>query len=352
MKILILAGGSGTRLWPASRANSPKQIIPLINQKTLLQDTYTRFKKGFKAEDIFISLNVSQRQLVKKQLPKLKDSQLIIEPVSKNTAAAIGLACVTLAKKNPKEIVVTINSDHFIEREKEYLRIIKLAGKMVSRYPDQLVLIGLKPTYTETGYGYIKLGKQLKGWGKDNFFKVESFKEKPDLKTVRRYFKSHLYLWNPAYFTFRVDTMLSLFKKYLPDQYKILMAIKKSPGKIKEYFPKIKPISIDYGIMEKATNLHCLKANFCWADIGHWRTVYEVLGSKSKNNLIKGKYLGLDSKDNLIYSLTGKLITTVGITNSIIVDTDDALLLCSKDKAQDVKKIVENLKKKGLKQYL
>lgn len=352
MKILILAGGSGTRLWPVSRARSPKQIQPLVGKRTLLQKTYFRIKKGFKESNIFVS--TSQRHLkdIKRQLPQIKKRQLIVEPVAKNTAPAIGLACVTLAKRDPHAVIATVNSDHFIRDEKEYLRSIKLAGRVVKEHPDHLVLLGINPTYPETGYGYIKLGKQIESFDGDKLFKVERFSEKPDLKTAKRYLKSWAYLWNPAYFVFRTDTMLKLFKRYLPGQHKILMTIKKSPNKLKSEFPKIKPISIDYGIMEKASKLLCLPVSFDWTDIGHWRTVQELLAAKKSDNVVKGKYVHLDGSGNLVYSYSNKLITTVGVKNSIIIETKDAILVCPKSRAQDVKKIVEELKKKKMGKYL
>lgn len=351
MKIVILAGGSGTRLWPVSRKKSPKQTKPIIGSKTLLQRTYSRVKKGFTNSDIFLSINEKQLSEVRRQLPQLKKSQIICEPVTKETAAAIGLASILMAKKNPKEIIATVNSDHFVKDEKEFIRVLKLAGKVIKQNPNHLLLVGLNPTYPETGYGYIKLDKQIKSFNSDKVFIVDCFKEKPDLKTAKKYLKSWAYLWNPAYFVFRADTMLSLFKKHLPNHYKILMIIKKSPTKLKTEFKKIKPISIDYGIMEKAEKLLCLPANFGWADVGHWRTVQEII-SADKSSKIRGKYIQLDSKGNLIYSFSNKLVATVGIKNSIIIETEDAILVCSKDKAQNVKKIVEKIKKESLYNYL
>jgi len=226
----------------------PKQIISLFGQKTLLQQTYARIRTGFKAADIFISTNKNQQPLIKKQLPEVKDKNFIIEPMAKNTAAAIGLACVKISGFNPKETIAIVNSDQFIKEEKAMIKALKAAGQMVKTYPDYVTLIGIKPAYPETGYGYIQLGSKFRG-GK--VFQVKSFTEKPDLKTAKKYVSSKNYLWNPAYFVFQVDTMLELFKKHLPGQYKILKSIQSSPDKTNALFKKIKPISVDYGIMEK-----------------------------------------------------------------------------------------------------
>lgn len=352
MKLVIMAGGSGTRLWPVSRKNTPKQIKPFIGNETLLQMTYRRICKSFKIKDIFISANINQKKLIKGQLPKFSDANLILEPVKRDTAAAVGLACITLAKKNPKEVMATINSDHYIKNEKEFNRVLKLSGKIANEYADNLILVGINPTYPETGYGYIKLNKIIKNYGQDKLFSVECFKEKPDLSTAKRYLNSWAYLWNPAFFVFRVDKMLSLFRKHLPEQYNILSKIKANPAKLNREFPKIKAISTDYGIMEKTKDLLCLPAAFDWVDVGHWRSVKDILSKKEADNIFNGKYVGLDSSGNLAYSYSNKLITTIGIKNSIIIETPDAILVCPKDKAQDVKKLVQLLEKKGLSQYI
>lgn len=352
MKILIMAGGSGTRLWPVSKEKDPKQNKTLIGKNTLLQQTYKRIKKGFKDSDIFLSINKRQIKEVCKQLPNIRKENIICEPAKRDTAAAIGLATMFIAQKNPKEIIATINSDHYIKNEKEFIRVLKLAGKITKDYPDHLTLIGLNPSYPETGYGYIKLNKQIKSFNGDKVYTVDSFKEKPDLKTAKKYLANWAYLWNPAYFVFSVSTMLNLYKKHLPGQHRILMNIKKTPTALNKEFLRIKPISIDYGIMEKTEKLLCLPANFDWADVGHWRTVKDILSKKDGENVIKGKYLGLDSKNNLVYSYSNKLIATIGLKNMIIIETNDAVLICPKDRAQDVKKLVAKLKKQGLNKYL
>lgn len=353
-----MAGGSGTRLWPVSRQAEPKQVKPFFDNQTLLQKTYYRLKQGFSLKDIFISSNIEQLKFIKAQLPNLPQAQLILEPLRKETAAAIGFVCLNLILEDPQAIVATINSDQYIGNPKKYLTFLKLGQKIIQKYPKKILLIGINSTYPETGYGYIKLGEKVKNKITKNLFKVEKFVEKPDLETAKYYLTQWNYLWNPAIFIFRVDLILSLFKKFLPQQYYYLLRIKKALGKnneqeiINKEFKKIKPISIDYGIMEKAENLICLPADFIWADIGHWRTVKDILSKRDQDNVYQGKYLGLDSKGNLVYSYSNKLIATIGIKNMIIIETDDAILICPKDRAQDVKKVIEKLKRRGLSQYL
>lgn len=358
MKIVILAGGGGTRLWPVSRKNKPKQIQPFIGNKTLLQKTYERARKGFGVKDIFISTNYQQLPLIQKQIPAVPRDHYILETAKKDTAAAIGLAAVALAKQNPHEVMMLASSDHFIKNEKEYTRISRLVEKLINQNPNYSLLIGIKPTYPETGYGYIKINKLFQQLGDDEIFNVEKFVEKPDLITAQKYLKSWDYLWNSGIFCWRVDHLLSLFKKYLPDQYRILMRIQPALGTKNEKktvtreYNKIKPISIDYGIMEKTRKRIVIPADIDWADVGHWRTVKDILSKAPDDNVVRGKHINHDSEGNLIYSYSGKLIATAGLRNMIVIDTEDCLLVCPKDQAQDVKKIVEQLEKKKLKKYL
>lgn len=358
MKVIILAGGGGTRLWPVSRKHKPKQIQPFIGNKTLLQKTFERVRKGFTLSDILVSTNVKHYSLIHHQIPSLPKNNYILEPEKKDTAAAIGLVAAYLAKKNPHEVMFMANADHYIKNVKEYLRVAKLAEKVAKENPSFTVLLGIKPTYPETGLGYIKINKLFKQFGNDEVFQAERFIEKPDLETAKQYFKSWDYLWNPAMFCWRVDNLLNLFKKFLPQHYKILMKIqnamdtRQASSVLKKEFKKIKQISIDYGIMEKSRKMLVIPADFDWVDVGHWRTVKDVLAKNLDDNVIKGKYIGHDSQGNLIYSYTGKLIATCGVKNMIIIEAEDAILVCPKDKAQDVKKIVEMLEKKGLKKYL
>jgi mannose-1-phosphate guanylyltransferase len=358
MKVVILAGGGGTRLWPVSRKNKPKQIQPFIGNKTLLQKTYERIRRGFSARDIFISTNYAQLPIINKQLPLVPRKNFILETAKKDTAPAIGLAAVTLAKENPQAIMMLASSDHYIKDEKEYIRISHLAERVVAHNPAYSLLIGIRPSYPETGYGYIKINKVFQQLGNDEIFQVEKFVEKPDLPTAQKYVKRWDYLWNSGIFCWRVDHLLKLFKKFLPDQYRLLMRLQpflgtpRAKSAVLKEFKKIKPISIDYGIMERTKKRIVIPADMEWADVGHWRTVKDILSSSAADNVVRGRHLAHDSAGNLIYNYTGRLIATAGLRDTVIIDTDDCLLVCPKDRAQDVKKIVEQLEKKKMKKYL
>lgn len=355
---LILAGGGGTRLWPVSRKKTPKQVQPFTDNETLLQKTYHRIEKGFAPENIFIATGKQHRDLITAQLPQVSDGQFSLEPMRRDTAAAIGLAVLRIYKKDPEAVIVTINSDAYVKNEAEYLRILGLANQTVKKHKDHIVLAGINPTYPETGYGYIKMGKMFKELNGDKIFYVEKFVEKPDLETAKKYLSAWEYLWNPALFVFSAEYFLSLYKKHLPEMYERFLAIEKYLGTpeeekiVEQEFEKIKPISVDYGIIEKAENMLVIPADFGWADIGHWRTVKDVLSESEIDNLIKGSHIGVETKGSLIYNFTDKLIATAGVENLIVVATDDSILICSKDHAQGVKKVVEQLEAKGMEEYL
>ncbi|MFA6553321.1 MAG: sugar phosphate nucleotidyltransferase [Patescibacteria group bacterium] len=358
MKIVILAGGGGTRLWPVSRKAKPKQIQPFVGNLTLLQKTFRRAKRGFRKSDIFVSTSYAQQKLIQRQIPELSRANYILEPAKRDTAAAIGLAAVAVAKRDPHAVMMLASSDHFVKNEKEYIRVARLAERLIKKNPEYSLLIGIKPTYPETGYGYIKINKVFKQAGDDEIFFAQKFVEKPNLETAKRYVKHWDYLWNSGIFCWRVDHLLQLFKTYLPKQYEILMRIQPAMGTpkesavVKREFPKIIPISIDYGIMEKTKKILVIPASFDWADVGHWRTVRDILAKDPDENVTRGEHVTHDSHGNLLYSYSKKLIATAGLRDMIVIDMEDCLLVCPKDRAQDVKKIVEELERRKLKQYL
>lgn len=367
---IIMAGGAGTRLWPISTKGKPKQVYPLLDEETLLQKTWKRLRRGFPAERILISTGATLADEVCKQLPGQHTRNCVVEPARRGTAPALALAILKLWKRDPSATFVYINADNYIAKEKEFIRLLRVAERALLKKPDHVVLIGVNPTYPEPGLGYIKMGSSVMKFGRDEIFEVERFVEKPDLETARGFLKSWRYLWNPTLIVARADHFLGLYKKYLPAMWKRLAHIEQAIGTpeeqtvVKREFPKIAAETIDYGILEKEKKMLVLPGNFGWTDVGNWRTVHEVLGgyteigspSRRRSNLPNiykaGKCVSVDSSGNMVYSLSGKLVALAGVRNMILIESENALLLCPKNRAQDVKKLVENLEKRGLKEYL
>lgn len=358
MKAVIMAGGTGTRLWPVSRQRYPKQSQPLIEKQTMAQKTFRRLRAGWPAKSIYISTNTEQVQSLHKQLPKIPTKNFIVEPLRRDTSAAIGFAAMMLWKRNPKDFMFTASSDHYFRETDEYLRILKTAQQVSEKHPHQTVLIGVKPTYAHTGLGYIKMQRQIERLGQDDIFSVDRFIEKPPERVAKRFVASWQYLWNLNMFMFRVDAMLDKYRQFLPKSHKLLMAMAKDVGTsrerttIKRLFPKMERIAIDYGIMEHDKNMIVVPADVTWADIGSWREVYQMLSTEVGQNVVRGLHVNSSSTGNLIYTTKKKVVATADIHDLVIIDTPDALLVCRRDQAQNVKKIVTEIERRKLHRHL
>jgi len=345
-----MAGGSGTRLWPESRKNSPKQTKPFIDDKTLLQKTFLRLRNKFDATNIWVTTSEAQKELIYSQLPDLPKDQYSLEPAKCDTAAAIGLATVKIHALDQSSSMININSDAYIAKEDEFINCINIIEKSLENNPEYLIGLGITPNFPETGYGYIKMGKPLESIDRRQIFNVEKFVEKPDKETAEKYLEDGSYLWNPTLFCWKTETMLNLFKEHAKDIYDGLMEIHKYIGSdkekdaIKEIYPSLRKTSIDYAIFENTTKMAVLEADFGWSDVGSWSAVKDI---QKTDNALKGNVKLIDSNNCLVYGNKDKFIAGINIKNLIVVDTDDALLICDKNSSQDVKKIVEYLKKEG-----
>jgi len=353
MYAVILAGGSGTRFWPLSRETTPKQLLRMFGDTTMIQKTVARINHSIPIENVYIVTGEKYAYDIKNQLIELTGSDkfnMLIEPEGKNTAPAIGLAAVYLKKRSLSAVMAAMPSDHVILNNDIFSKVLKRAEKLALK--GYLTTIGIIPGRPETGYGYIKRGTALNKTKDSECFTVERFIEKPDKKQAEEYSNSGNYFWNSGIFVWRVSDILQEIKRQIPDLFQGLIRIEKSIGKknenevVRSVYRSLKSLSIDYGIMEKASRVAVVPADMGWSDVGSWSALDDISNKDKTGNIMTGNVIDIGSKDSIIYA--GKrLIATIGLENTVVVDTPDATLICNKDKTQDVRKVVDELKKKG-----
>lgn len=354
---VIMAGGGGTRFWPISRQTTPKQLLNLSGQDAMINETINRIKPLIDKNSTFIVTNETQGELLKKiTADHCYHDHILLEPTARNTAACIGYAAFNILKKYGDGIMCVFPSDHYIENESEFLRILGQAIDAAKEF-DKLITIGIKPTFPSTGYGYINFQRESQNQSNAEVYKALEFVEKPNFDKAKVYIESGRYLWNSGMFVWKVSTILENFKRFLPKLYNGLEELSSFLGsegeeqKLKEIYPTLQSISIDYGIMERSDDVLVIPGDFGWNDVGSWDTLGVIYPSDANGNIIRGEHVSIDTKNCIIYG-NGRLITTVGIEDMIIVESGDALLVCPKEKAQDVKRVVDTLKEHGKEQYL
>jgi len=352
---VIMGGGIGSRFWPFSRENMPKQFLDFFGTgRSLIQQTFDRFNQVIPTENIFIATNQMYADLVKEQLPQLSDDQILLEPTRRNTAPCIAYAAYRINAINPNANIVVSPADHLILQEHNFLKNIQKGLNFVAKFPSLLTL-GVKPNRPETGYGYI----QTEEGGTDNIQKVKAFTEKPNYELAKVFFESGDFFWNSGIFIWNVQTILKAFHDYLPDittrfnQGIELFNTSDEKAFIEEQYPMCQNISIDYGIMEKANNVYMLMADFGWSDLGTWGSLFDLSEKDSDMNAaLKCKSLFIESSNNLLTLPENKLAVIQGLDDYIIAESDDILLICKKSDEQRIKQFVSDVNMKYGEKYL
>ncbi len=352
---LIMAGGSGTRLWPLSRNNRSKQTLKLVGDRTMFQHAVGRLSPLFPPDCIFVVTREDQSQVLSAQAPDLPFSNFIVEPIGRGTAPAIGLAAIHLRHRDPEAIMAVLTADHYIQGEECFRRALQTASIFADQ--GQLVTLGIKPSSPATGYGYIQQGKCLGMIEGFHAYQVKQFIEKPHLEMAKRMVQSGEFSWNSGMFIWRADRILEEIENQLPGLFAQLTEIAASIGTrqyetvIHRIWPQVEKQTIDYGVMEEAKNVTVIPVEIGWTDIGSWSSLEELLPKNQNANIALGPSMQIDTHDTLIFG-NKRLIATIGVEGLIIIDTEDALLICPKERDQDVRQVVEQLKANRQDQWL
>jgi mannose-1-phosphate guanylyltransferase len=356
MYAVIMAGGKGTRFWPKSREAMPKHLLDIISEQTIIQETVQRIRPLIAPDHVIVVTGASHAEELIRQLPDVPRGNVIIEPIGRNTAPCIGLAALAVRKNDPDGLMVVLPSDHMIADEPGFLDVLSVAAA-AARQGDYLLTIGIEPTGPETGYGYIEQGNQIDAIRDKKIHKVKSIREKPDLESAKAFLRQGGFLWNSGMFVWRASVILAAMAKWLPDIHQALMAIEPALGTagaaqaIEDAYQTMAGVSIDYGVMEKAENTLVIPGNFGWSDVGSWDALWDISDKDETGNAVKGPCIAINAANCLIQS-PKKLVALVDVEDLLVVETDDALLICRRGASQNVKQVVEKLAEMKKTDYL
>jgi mannose-1-phosphate guanylyltransferase len=351
---VIMAGGGGTRLWPLSRQNRPKQMLALISDRTLFQMAVDRLEGVFTPERILVVTVEDQAQDLQRQVPGIPEDNYLLEPLPRGTASVVGWAAAALRERDPEAVMAVLTADHIIPHQDRFREVLQAAFEVAR--DDYLVTLGITPSYPATGYGYIKQGPELGSYRGRDVYEVERFTEKPDLEQAVKMLASGDYAWNSGMFFWSVARILEEFKRQMPDLADQLQVIAEGWGTpdqdqvVGEVWPEIKPETIDFGIMEGAERVAVIPAaGLGWSDVGSWESLFDVLDSDASGNITRGgEHIALDSQGTLVYTAENpRTVVTIGTENLVVVDTGDVLLVCDKKQSQRVREIVQRLTDEG-----
>ena len=360
---VIMAGGGGTRFWPWSREMRPKQVLPILSPRTMIRETVDRVRPLVPPERILIATSRPQARQLHREVPQIPAENLLLEPAGKNTAPCLGLAAVHVQRRNPEAVMIVLPADHYIEAPEKFLQTLRRAAGFASR-ENYLITLGILPTGPETGYGYIQKGPALGRVGQTKVFSAKAFREKPTLQKAKAYLRRGNYLWNSGMFIWRVGVFLEALDKSLPRLHRDMQELKASMGKrgerkvLEKVYSQCPSISVDYGVMEQAPNVALIEARFGWSDVGSWAVLWNLWPKDRDGNVCirggkrrEGKVLTLDTSGCLVRG-EKSLIAVLGLKDTVVVEARDAILICPRDRSQDVRRVLQELKKRGWRQYL
>jgi mannose-1-phosphate guanylyltransferase len=352
---VIMAGGSGTRLWPLSRKSTPKQALKLIGDRTMFQHAVDRLAPLFTPDRIFVVTNAAMAEVLRPQTPDLPTDNFILEPAGRDSAPAAGLAAVHLLKRDADAVMVILTADHYIVDTEQFRAVLAAAEQVAS--DSAIVTLGIKPTYPATGFGYIQLGEAQEIVDGFRVYRSGGFKEKPDLRTAMRFLEEGRYAWNSGMFIWRADRLMAEFRAQMPDSFDTLARIGDALGTpdaarvLAEAWPGTRKVSIDFGVMERAGSVSVIPVDIGWSDIGSWGALLDVLPTDEQGNVADGQLLAVDTQGCYVRS-GDRLVATIGLKDLIIVDTPEALLVCPRGRSEEVKELVNRLAAQRQDNYL
>ncbi len=354
---VIMAGGSGTRFWPQSRQRTPKQLLRLAGDRTMIQQTLDRSRSWVDPSRAWVVTNEVQAAATAVQLPELPTANILIEPAARNTAPCVGLAAIEILAKDPDGIMFVMPADHVIQTDEAFSRGVMRAVEIVEKDPSRLVLFGVTPSFPATGYGYIERGAVVED-SSPRVYEVSTFREKPHLSLAEQYLREGRFFWNCGIFCWKAQTIIDLLQKYEPEIHegltRIAAGIRAGHGAaaVAEEFPRLKSISIDYAVLERSQGVTVIEAPFQWDDVGSWLSLPRLNGADSEGNTVDGPFCGVDTQGCIIRTIDDHLVATLGLRNLIIVHTKDATLVADAAQAERIKEVLSHLEKQDRRQYL
>ncbi len=352
---VILAGGGGTRLWPLSRVGRPKHLLCLCSGDTMLRETYARVRPWLPADQVMAITVADHVQAVLDQLPDMPRHNIVVEPQGRSTGPCVGLMATLIHKRDPEAIMISLHADHAIEDEGGFRNALRAAVRAAG--DNHLVTLGIVPTGPDTGYGYIRRSDPLGQAAGHDVYRVERFTEKPDLETARSFVQSGRYFWNSGIFIWKVSVILAEIRRLLPGLYAQLLEIEpaldtpQQAAVIDRIWSAVRSVPVDIGIMERANDVVVIPADIGWNDVGCWTSVASLSAADGDGNVLQGEHAVVDCQDTFVHS-SGRLVAALGLRGMVVIETEDAVLVCPKERAQEVKKIVQKLKREGKEKYL